>query len=92
MLNILELYEHIEKSANWYTPSKIKEMRMLQYRMTQVEFAKLIGVVESTYKQWERGRRTPSSAARSLLLIAKDYPEIFMKNREKILTLFSKFS
>lgn len=92
MLDILELYYKIKENHKWTTPSAIKELRMGQYRLTQAEFAKLIMVSLATLQDWEQGRHAPSSPAQSLLLIAKDYPDIFMKNREKILTLFSKFS
>jgi len=92
MLDLLELYNKIRENQNWITSSAIKELRMVQYRLTQAEFARLLMISLPTLQNWERGRYSPSSPARSLLLIAKDYPEIFMKNRKKILTLFSKFS
>lgn len=88
-MDILELYQRIKQSQKWLQPSELKEMRLMQYKMTQVDFGRLIGVSEGTYINWEQGRYTPSSPARSLLLIARDYPEIFLKNRKKLLELFN---
>jgi DNA-binding transcriptional regulator YiaG len=86
-MDILELYQRIKQSQEWLQPSELKEMRLTQYKMTQVDFGRLLGVSEGTYINWEQGRYTPSSPARSLLLIARDYPDIFLKNRKKLLEL-----
>jgi len=88
-MDILELYQRIKQSQKWLQPSELKEMRLTRYKMTQVDFGRLIGVSEGTYINWEQGRYTPSSPARSLLLIARDYPEVFLKNRKKLLELLS---
>ena len=53
--------------------------------MTQEQFAQLIGVLLDTYRTWEQGRYKPSSPAQSLLLIVRDYPDIFLKNREQFI-------
>ncbi len=86
-MDILELYQRIKQSQEWLQPSELKEMRLVQYKMTQVDFGRLLGVSEGTYINWEQGRYTPSSPARSLLLIARDYPDVFLKNRQKLLEL-----
>jgi len=86
-MDILELYQRIKQSQKWLQPSELKEMRLVQYKMTQVDFGRLLGVSEGTYINWEQGRYTPSSPARSLLLIARDYPDVFLKNRQKLLEL-----
>mgnify|MGYP006345717957 CR=1 FL=1 len=88
-MDILELYQRIKKSQKWLQPSELKEMRLTQYKMTQVDFGQLLGVSEGTYINWEQGRYNPSSPARSLLLIARDYPEVFLKNKKKLLELFT---
>lgn len=87
-MDILELYQRIKQSKKWLQPSELKEMRLVQYKMTQAKFGQLLGVAEGTYINWEQGRYTPSSPAQSLLLIARDYPEVFLKNRQKLLELF----
>ncbi len=42
--------------------------------LTQSQFAKLLGVSVRTLQEWEQGRRAPSGAARTLLLIAAKNP------------------
>ncbi len=42
--------------------------------LTQSEFARLLGVSVRTLQEWEQGRRAPSGAARTLLLIAAKNP------------------
>ncbi len=43
-------------------------------RLSQSRFAALLGVSVRTLQDWEQGRRTPSGAARTLLLIAHKNP------------------
>ncbi len=38
--------------------------------LSQKEFAKLLGVSLRTLQEWEQGRRQPSGAAKSLIMIA----------------------
>ena len=42
--------------------------------LSQSKFASLLGVSVRTLQDWEQGRRVPSSAARTLLLIANKNP------------------
>lgn len=44
--------------------------------LSQSEFAKLLGVSVRTLQDWEQGRRAPSGAAKSLLLIAAKKPGV----------------
>jgi putative transcriptional regulator len=44
--------------------------------LTQAEFAQLLGVSIRTLQDWEQGRRKPSGAAQSLLLIAEKKPKV----------------
>ena len=44
--------------------------------LSQQEFSKLLGVSLRTLQEWEQGRRQPSGAAKSLIMIAIRYPEI----------------
>ena len=41
-----------------------------QTGLSQARFAQLLGVSVRTLQEWEQGRRAPSGAARTLLLIA----------------------
>ena len=42
--------------------------------LSQSRFAELLGVSVRTLQEWEQGRRAPSGAARTLLLIAAINP------------------
>ena len=42
--------------------------------LSQLRFAQLLGVSVRTLQEWEQGRRAPSGAARTLLLIAQKNP------------------
>ena len=44
-------------------------------RLSQARFAELLGVSVRTLQEWEQGRRAPSGAARTLLLIAHKNPK-----------------
>jgi putative transcriptional regulator len=45
-----------------------------QTGLSQPKFAQLLGVSVRTLQEWEQGRRAPSGAARTLLLIAAKNP------------------
>ncbi|WP_373508219.1 helix-turn-helix domain-containing protein [Thiocapsa sp.] len=45
-------------------------------KMSQSEFARLLGVSVRTLQEWEQGRREPSGAARSLIRVAQERPEV----------------
>lgn len=47
--------------------------------LSQSDFAKLLGVSKRTLQDWEQGRRKPSGAARSLLIIAEKRPEVLQE-------------
>jgi putative transcriptional regulator len=44
--------------------------------LSQSRFAKLLGVSVRTVQEWEQGRRAPSGAARTLLMIAAKNPRV----------------
>jgi putative transcriptional regulator len=47
--------------------------------LSQARFAELLGVSVRTLQDWEQGRRAPSGAARTLLLIAARDPKVLLK-------------
>ena len=52
---------------------KVQSIRK-KTRLSQARFASLLGVSVRTLQDWEQGRRAPSGAARTLLLIAHKNP------------------
>jgi putative transcriptional regulator len=44
--------------------------------LSQQEFAKLLGVSARTLQDWEQGRREPTGAAKTLLRVAVEHPEV----------------
>ncbi len=44
--------------------------------LTQEKLASILGVSVRTLQGWEQGRREPSQAAKSLLLIARKRPDV----------------
>ena len=46
--------------------------------LSQSKFAELLGVSVRTLQEWEQGRRAPSGAARTLLLIAARNPRALL--------------
>ena len=44
--------------------------------LSQSQFAELLGVSVRTLQEWEQGRRAPSGAARTLLLIVANNPRV----------------
>ena len=47
--------------------------------LSQAHFAKLLGVSVRTLQDWEQGRRAPSGAARTLLMIAAKNPQALLE-------------
>jgi len=45
-------------------------------KLSQSQFAALMGVSLRTLQEWEQGRRNPSGAAKTLLRVAEAHPEI----------------
>jgi putative transcriptional regulator len=47
--------------------------------LSQSRFATLLGVSVRTLQDWEQGRRAPSGAARTLLLVAHRNPRVLLE-------------
>ena len=47
--------------------------------LSQAHFASLLGVSVRTLQDWEQGRRAPSGAARTLLLVADRNPRALLE-------------
>lgn len=46
--------------------------------LSQAKFAALLGVSVRTLQDWEQGRRAPSGAARTLLMVAAKNPQALL--------------
>lgn len=46
------------------------------YKLSQSEFAAMMGISVKTLRNWEQGRRVPEGAARVLLQVAAKHPEV----------------
>lgn len=46
-----------------------------QLGLSQIKFAKLLGISTATLQNWEQGRRKPDGPAKVLLTVAARYPE-----------------
>lgn len=47
--------------------------------LSQTRFAQLLGVSVRTLQDWEQGRRAPSGAARTLLMVAAKNPQALLE-------------
>ncbi|NIM10681.1 MAG: helix-turn-helix domain-containing protein [Candidatus Aminicenantes bacterium] len=61
-----------------FGPADIKNIRS-KLKLSQTEFAMMIGVSVSTLQNWEQGRRQPEGPARALLKIASEKPEALLE-------------
>lgn len=66
---------NIGRVINHPTVGSIRETTGL----SQAQFAKLLGVSVRTLQDWEQGRRVPSGAARTLLMIAQKNPQALLE-------------
>ena len=54
-----------------------------QYALTQIEFARLIGISPDTLRNWETSRRSPMGPARALLRLLSADPQKLMSVLQK---------
>ena len=72
--NILRGKAKPSRSVVVETPN-VKKIRS-NYKLSQPEFAALMGISVRTLQNWEQGRRIPEGAARVLLQVAAKHPEV----------------
>jgi len=65
------------KSVRVVNVPKVQSIRK-KTGLSQARFALLLGVSVRTLQDWEQGRRAPSGAARTLLLIAHKNPSALL--------------
>ena len=57
-----------------YTAPDVKAIRE-KYKLSQSQFALMLGISIKTLQNWEQGRRSPRGPARVLLQVAEKYPD-----------------
>ena len=68
------------KRGRVYTPEQLLAISARQsVSLTQKEFAQLLNVSIDSIQDWEQGRRSPRGAAKTLLRIAQEHPEVLEK-------------
>ena len=67
-----------DKTGRILNVPPISEIRQ-KTGLSQSKFASLLGVSVRTLQDWEQGRRVPSGAARTLLLIAHKNPLVLLE-------------
>ena len=66
-----------KKKGKVYTPEQLLAIAARQsVNLTQKDFARLLNVSLDSVQDWEQGRRSPRGAAKTLLQIAKQHPEV----------------
>ena len=66
-----------KKKGKIYTPEQLLAIAARQsVNLTQKEFAQLLNVSVDSVQDWEQGRRSPRGAAKTLLQVAKQHPEV----------------
>lgn len=63
-------------------PLDIKRIRE-GYKLTQSQFAAMLGISVRTLRNWEQGRRVPEGPARVLLQVAARHPEAILDTISK---------
>ena len=65
------------KKGRVYTSEQLLAISARQsVSLTQKEFARLLNVSVDSVQDWEQGRRSPRGAARTLLHVARNHPEV----------------
>lgn len=65
------------KKGRVYTTEQLLAISARQsVNRTQKEFARLLNVSVDSVQDWEQGRRTPRGAARTLLRVVHEHPEV----------------
>ena len=79
-LEILDGIREIKRGVHGRV-TKVPSVGAVRQRtgLSQDKFARLLGVSVRTLQEWEQGRRAPSGAARTLLLIAQKNPRALLE-------------
>ncbi len=70
--------KHVATRVDLIEPDSVAVVRA-KLKLSQGEFARLLGISVNTLQNWEQGRRKPSGAARVLLKVAARHPEAVLE-------------
>ena len=76
---LLQAIKQMKRGAKARTYTKEQLLAIsarLSVKLTQREFAKLLGVSIDTVQDWEQGRRSPRGAAKTLLRVVQSHPKV----------------
>jgi putative transcriptional regulator len=76
--------EEVEPSRVFHYPSCDVQTIRKSFKLSQREFALMLGISVNTLQNWEQGRREPSGTARVLLEVAATHPEALLDTVKKI--------
>lgn len=65
-----------KRQAEWESTVASTRARL---KLSQSKFAALMGISVKTLHNWEQGRRKPTGAARVLLRVAAQHPEVVLE-------------
>ncbi|MFI4940711.1 MAG: helix-turn-helix domain-containing protein [Burkholderiales bacterium] len=75
---LLESVRQMNAGKGTVVHSPVAEART-KSKLSQSQFAGLMGVSVRTLQDWEQGRRKPSGAAVTLLRVASEHPKVLRK-------------
>jgi putative transcriptional regulator len=78
MQSVREMLAQQKSRVTHFEVSWVIEVRN-KTGLSQSKFANLLGVSVRTLQDWEQGRREPSGAAKSLLMIADKHPDVLLE-------------
>jgi DNA-binding transcriptional regulator YiaG len=69
-----KIFQHAQRGA-WERTIRATRRKL---RLSQAQFAQLLGISVRTLHHWEQGTRRPTGAARVLLRVAAENPEVVL--------------
>lgn len=81
LLESVQQMKHGEAARTTQVKLPVAAEARAKMGLSQQAFAQLLGVSPRTLQDWELGRRAPTGAAKTLLLVAVAHPEVLQESR-----------